>query len=995
MSVGARWLFAAVTVSVLQASTVSAQGTTGRVTGRVVETSSQGPLANVSVTVVGTTLGAYSRPDGGYLLPAVPAGAYKLRVARIGYVAKEVSINVVAGQATTADVSLDAVAAQLAGVVTVGYGTREARDRTGVVETVTEKTFNTGRIVSPEQLIQAKVPGVQVVDNNEPGGGISLRIRGASSINASSEPLFVVDGVPLQVGGGVSAGRNPLNFLNPADIESMSVLKDASATAIYGSRGSNGVVIITTKSGSQGTKVTYGSSYSNSRVAKEPTFLDAAQYRAAVAQYAPENVSKLGSASTNWREAVQRAAPGIEHNMAVSGGKDAMRYRLSLNYLDQDGVIQGTSASRIASNFNYSDRLFEDRLEVKTSLKGSRTSDEFTPGGVLGSATAFAPTQPLRNANGTFFQWADPLGANNPLSDLALISDRGNTFRSIGNIETRYRIPRLDGLSATVRAGYDFAQSTRTTFQPSTAQNQLERANGGRFDRNQPRQVNTVLEIFGNYARRVESMKSDLDLTAGYTYEESNGDYPSFYAENLSSDLLGPNGIPAARTQQNFFNVQESKLISTFARANYRINDRYLFEVGVRRDGSSRFGPGNQFGVFPSASAAWRVIDEPFLKDKLPFSDLKVRYSWGVNGNQSFGNYLFVSTYTPSGSQAQVQFGDTFVSTIRPSAVDPSIKWEETTSNNLGLDFGFKNNRFTGTIDYYKKTTNDLIFRVPVAAGTNLADRVTTNIGSMENTGLEIGLNARLIDPSREGAFSWEANVAAANNSNKLIKINTNAGNSNIILTGDISGGVGNQIQVLQPGKPINSFYVYRSKKGADGKPVGGDKEDKDLYEDLNGDGTINEKDREAFQSPAPKWIIGHTSNMAYRNFDLALTVRAYLGNYVYNNVASNLGNYALAKGNAPGAIHASVLDYGFTKAQYLSDVYVEDASFVRLDNITVGYNFRKLRGFENVRLFGTVQNVFTSSKYSGVDPLAGINGIDNNIYPLSRTFTTGLNIGF
>ena len=994
MFAGARWLLAAVTVSVLAAPTVSAQGT-GRITGRVVETSSQGPLTNVSVTVVGTTLGSYTRPDGNYVLQAVPAGAYKIRVARIGYEAKEVAVNVVADQTTTMDVSLDALAAQLAGVVTVGYGTREARDRTGVVETVTEKTFNTGRIMSPEQLIQAKVPGVQVVDNNEPGGGISLRIRGASSINASSEPLFVVDGVPLQVGGGVSAGRNPLNFLNPGDIESMSVLKDASATAIYGSRGSNGVVIITTKAGSQGTSVTYGTSFSNSVVARQPTFLNATQYRAAVAQYAPENVSRIGTADTDWRDAIQRTAPGQEHSMAVSGGKDAMRYRLSLNYLDQNGVIQGTTASRLSSNFNYSDRLFDGKLEVKTSLKGSRTSDDFTPGGVLGSATSFAPTQPVRNADGTFFQWTDPLGANNPISDLALISDRGTTFRSIGNVEAKYRIPRIDGLSATVRTGYDFAQSTRTTFQPSTAQNQLERNNGGRFDRNLPRQVNTVLELFSNYNRRLESLKGDLDLTAGYTYEESNGDYPSFYAEKLSSDLLGANGIPAAQLQQNFFNVQESKLISTFARANYTINDKYLFTASVRRDGSSRFGPGNQFGVFPSAAVAWRVIDESFIKDKTPLSDLKLRYSWGVNGNQSFGNYLFVSTYTPSGTQAQVQFGDEFVSTIRPSAVDPNIKWEQTTSNNVGVDFGLMKNRITGTIDYYSKKTDDLIFRVPVAAGTNLADRVTTNIGSMENTGLELGLNARVIEQSRDGAFSWDANLAVANNSNKLISINTSAGNSNIILTGDIAGGVGNQIQVLQPGKPINSFYVYRHKMGADGKPVGGDKEDLDLYEDLNGDGTINEKDREAFESPAPKWIIGHTSNMSYRNFDLAMTVRAYLGNYVYNNVASNLGNYALVRGNSPTAVHASVLDYGFTKAQYLSDVYVEDASFVRLDNITIGYNFRKVRGFENLRLFGTVQNVFTSSKYSGVDPLAGINGIDNNIYPLSRTFTTGINVGF
>jgi iron complex outermembrane receptor protein len=993
MFVGARWLLATVTAGVLAAQTVSAQGTTGRITGRVLETSSQGPLANVSVTVVGTTLGAYTRPDGGYLLPAVPAGSYKLRVARIGYAAKEVPVSVVADQASTVDVTLDALAAQLAGVVTIGYGTREARDRTGVVETVTEKAFNTGRVISPEQLIQAKVPGVQVIDNNEPGGGISLRIRGGTSINASNEPLFVVDGVPLQVGGGVSAGRNPLNFLNPGDIESISVLKDASATAIYGSRGANGVVLITTKAGSLGTKVEYGSSFSTSRVAKAPNFLDAAAYRAAVAQYAPENSGKLLSANTNWLDLIQRSASGQEHNLAVSGGKDAMRYRLSLNLLDQDGVLLGTTARRLSSSLNYSDRLFDNKLEVKTSLKASRNQDDFTPGGVLGSAIAMAPTQPVKNADGTYYQWADALGANNPISDLGQLSDKGTTFRSLANFEAKYRIPHIDGLAVTARAGYDFTQSSRTTFSPSTAQADVESGRGGRFDRNNPRQVNTLFEMFANYAKRFEGMKGDFDLTAGYTNEYSLGDYSSFFAQKLSTNLLGATGVPGAETQGNFLDTQESKLISFFGRANYTINDKYLLTASIRRDGSSRFGPGNQWGVFPSLAAAWRIIDESFIKDKTPFSDLKLRYSWGVNGNQAFGNYLFVSTYTTSNSQALIQFGNQYINMIRPSAVDPSIKWEQTTSNNVGLDFGFKNNRITGTIDYYVKDTKDLIFRVPVPAGTNLSNFVTTNIGSLQNKGYEIGINARVLEPAKVGGLSWDANLNFAANSNKVVKI-SGAG-SDAILTGGIAGGVGNTIQVLKPGYPVNSFFVYRHLNGADGKPVSGNKTDKELYQDINKDGNINQDDLVPYKSPAPKLIIGHTSSASYGNFDLALTARAYLGNYVYNNVSSNLGNYQAVKGAAPANLYADASKYGFTKPQYFSDVYVEDGSFLRLDNITLGYTVKNIRSVGSVRIFGTVQNVFTTSKYSGVDPLAGVNGIDNNLYPLSRTFTAGLNIGF
>ncbi len=993
MLAGARWLLAAVTISVLGAPVLSAQGTTGRISGRVVETSSQGPLANVSVTVVGTTLGAYTRPDGNYVLPAVPPGSYTLRVARIGYAAKEVTATVVADQTTTVDVSLDALAAQLAGVVTVGYGTREARDRTGVVETITEKTFNTGRVISPEQLIQSKVAGVQVIDNNEPGGGLAIRIRGGTSINASNEPLFVVDGVPLQVGGGVSAGRNPLNFLNPSDIESISVLKDASATAIYGSRGANGVVIVTTKRGILGTQFTYGSSYSNSTIAKSANLLNAADFRAAVAQYAPENSSKLGSASTDWLDAITRSAGGQVHDLAVAGGKDAMRYRLSLNYLGQDGIVDGTTTRRIGSSFNYSDRIFGDRFEVKTSLKASRNDDWFTPGGVLGSAIAMAPTQPILNTDGTYWQWTDPLGANNPLSDLALIRDQGSTFRSLGNFEGKYTVPMIDGLSVTARAGYDFAQSSRTTFSPSTSQQDIEQSRGGRFDRNNPRQVNVVFETFGNYARRLEDLKSDLDLTAGYTYEKSTGDYPSFFAQQLSTNLLGLNGVPGAQTQGNFLDIQESKLISGFARLNYTINDKYLLTASIRRDGSSRFGPGNQWGVFPSLAGAWRVIDEPFLKDKTPFSDLKLRYSWGVNGNQSFGNYLFVSTYSTSNGQALVQFGDQFINMIRPSAVDPAIKWEQTTSNNMGLDFGFMDNRVTGTVDYYVKDTKDLIFNIPVPAGTNLSNFVTTNVGSLQNKGLEVGLNARVFEPSREGGFSWDANLNFTSNSNKVVSI-SGAG-SDAILTGGISGGVGNTVQVLKPGFAVNSFFVFKHKVGADGKPVTGDKTDAELYEDTNNDGIVNFDDRVAYKNPAPRMIIGHTSNMAYGNFDLALTARAYLGNYVYNNVSSNLGNYQAIKGAAPANLYGGVAEFGFVKPQYFSDLYVEDASFLRLDNVTLGYTINQLRAVNSVRVFGTVQNVFTSTKYTGIDPLAGINGIDNNIYPLARTFTAGLNIGF
>jgi iron complex outermembrane receptor protein len=915
-----------------------------------------------------------------------------VRAKRIGFGADSARITIAGTETKTLDFALTARAFQVAGVTVTGYGTQNVRNITGSVKAVTTEEFNPGRIVSPEQLIQAKVPGVQVVDNNEPGGGISLRIRGGTSVNASNEPLFVIDGVPLNIGGGLSSGRNPLNFLNPADIKEVTVLKDASATAIYGSRGANGVVMITTRSGSSSEPAfSYGTSFSSSNVAATPNLLNAQQFRDIVTTNVPANVGLLGSANTNWVDQILRSAGGAEHNLAVSGVLDDMRYRLSLGLLNQDGILQGTNASRISGSATYSDVLLNDRLELRANFKGTRNKDLYTPGGVLGQAVNMDPTQaPI--TGGTYFQWPVALGTNNPIADLNQLSDEGVTFRSVGNVEAKWFFSEwVEGLSGSMRAGYDYSTSTRTFFSPSTAQQDIESGRNGRIDRNTPRQLNTVLEIFGNYNRELGFMESTLDLTGGYTYEEQAGDYASFWAEDLSTDLLGANGIPLAGESQNNLFVEDSKLISFFGRANWSIRDRYLFMASLRRDGSSRFGPENQWGLFPALSAAWRVSEEEWFAGRLNMSDLKVRLSWGVNGSQAFGNYLYVPTYTPSGAQATYQFGNQFVSTLRPSAVDPNIKWEETSSLNFGVDFGFLNDRITGTIDMYNKTTNDLIFSVPVAAGTAVGNFVTTNIGSMNNKGIEIGLSAVVLDGASNG-IRYEAQFAISSNRNEITSISADA--SDRILTGGIAGGVGSRVQVLQPGSPINSFYVYEHKKGANGKPVVSTN-DLDMYVDRNEDGIINQDDLRAYKDPAPRMIIGHTSNVSYGKWDFSATARAYLGAHVYNNVASNLGHLNGLLGATPSNRHASVLETPFVNPQYFSDIYVEDASFLRLDNISAAYTFRNILGARSVRLFGTIQNVFTTSKYSGADPLAGVNGIDNNLFPLSRTYTFGANLAF
>ncbi len=519
--------------------------------------------------------------------------------------------------------------------------------------------------------------------------------------------------------------------------------------------------------------------------------------------------------------------------------------------------------------------------------------------------------------------------------------------------------------------------------------------------------TNAGAESYLNFRKPLGSIPGTIDVTGGYSYGWSHGEYPWFRATGLSTNVLGGNGVTSAKLVTNFQDIQESKLASFFGRVNYNYNDRYLISASIRRDGSSRFGTGNQWGTFPAVSLGWRLSEESFLKGKV--QDLKLRASWAKTGNQAFGNYLQYSTYLLGDAQTQIQFGNGFVPTIRPSAVDPNIKWEATDAFDIGLDFSIIGNALTGTVDWYTKKTKDLIFTVPVAAGTNLSNFVTTNIGSMRNRGVELSLSARVKDGGRRG-FSWTADFTAARNSNRLVAINPAAGGVARILTGNVAGGVGTFIQVLQPGVPVNSFYVFEHKRGADGKPLyadntGLDSEGKfnntpdgtineqDLYVDQNGDQKINQDDRRPFHDPAPKWMLGHSSYIGYRNFDLSFTLRSYLGNYVYNNVASNLGTYAEVTRGAPYNLHSSVLETGFVNPQYLSDYYVEDASFLRMDNITVAYRFAYRN--QPVRVFATVQNAFTLTGYSGVDPTAGLVGLDNNIYPRARTVTAGLSLVF
>lgn len=982
---------------------------TGTVRGHVTSSDGATPIAGVTVSVTGHRTLTLS--DGSYVLTGVAAGSDSVRARIIGYAPQAKAFTLADGETATVDLSLTPQAVALSAVVVQGYGVQKAGDLANSSKQIGDSDFNPGVTVSPQDLIQGKVSGVQVVENNQPGAGFSIRIRGQASVNAGSEPLYVVDGVPLGASGagiGVSSGTsggdnstNPLNYLNPDDIESITILKDAAASAIYGSNASNGVVLITTKSGSGRPSVEYGGSFSTSSIIKTTPMLDAAQYRTAVTQHDAGALPSLASSTTDWMGLISRTGSGQAHNVSLNGAGATNNYRLSLGYTNQDGVLQASSTQRVSLGLNYTQRAYDDHLNIKANVAGSRTYDNFMPGGVLYNAAQMGPTQPVFDPTSVtgYYNWTTGnrlTQADNPLEVLNTSVDHATTYRSVGNVQARYdfsKISALQGLTGTVNLGYDVTAIDHVSFAANNTHLELK-GDSGSFFEEQPSQANTLLETYLDYQPPVSPGPGSFDFTGGYSYSNSNARYPTMFENALSTNLFTDNAIPTS-TRPIILNldVEQAKLISFFGRVGYNIEDKYLFSASLRRDGSSRFGPGNQWGNFPALSAGWRISQEPFFSGigGNAVTDLKLRASWGKTGNQAFGNYLFVPTYQACQSTAQAQFGSSFVCDYRPNAVDPNLKWESTGTFDLGADYVLFGSKFTGSFDFYNKHTDDLLFDVTIDPASNTSNHELTNIGSMKNVGFDFDLTARLLDaaPGSNG-LSWTASFNMNHNTNELLTINPHAVGTTTVLTGNIAGGVGSTVQVLEPGQPINSFYVCRQVYNA-GKPVDGhylNLAGADTAGCARGTNTVAEHD------PAPHWIFGLTNTMTFRHFDLSFSLRAWLGNYVYNNVASSLGNYnQLTAGSQPYNLSTSVLASGFQGQQLLSDYYVENGSFLRLDNVSVGYTFPW--GGRQMRLYAIVQNVFTITGYSGIDPTAGLSGIDNNIYPRARTFTGGLDVKF
>jgi len=974
--------FAAIALVALMVISLPTQAQDNSISGTVKD-SSGAPVPGATVLEKETQNGVITDFDGNYKLILSGDNA-TIVISFVGFATQEIEV----GSQATINIVLQEDIELLSEIVVIGYGSVEKKDVTGTVAKVNEEEFNKGIISSPEKLLTGKVAGLQIETAGDPGGGSSIRLRGIS-INGQN-PLFVVDGVPLSE-GGVTGGRNPLNFMNPADVESITVLKDASAAAIYGSRGANGVIIITTKNGTQGKlKVGYDGFYSISKFTKTVDMLTPSQYRDAIFDKAPQEIDNLGEASTNWVDEVLQIAQGQNHNLSFSGGKKATNYFVSFNYLDNNGVMRNTRNQSTSISVKLQQKLLNDNLILSLNSKNGFTKDQFSPN-VIGSALRFDPTRPVFDDSDPrfagYYQWSDALATANPVASQDLNDQNGNTFRTLSNLQLEYKLPFLDGLSLKANLGYDRNygeyHGVTSEFEKSNVIN-----NRGISVTDQTNLRTSFLsEYYANYKTIIASIDSKIDVVGGYSWQDFNSEFTQLSGDNATEidGVLVPTDTTATRPS-----TVENRLISFFGRASIDIKDKYLLTASLRRDGSTRFGEANRWGWFPSAAVAWRVINEDFASGLTGlFSELKFRVGYGVTGNQEIGNYLYNTFYKFGEPTAAYQFGNEFVNTLRPVGVDPDIQWEETVSTNFGLDAGMFDGRLNYSIEYYIKNVNDLLFRVAVPAGSNLSDQVLTNIGQVENTGFELTVNSVLFD--RED-FRWDLGFNVAINSNVVKKIDNNTdpnfGGYNV--TG-ISGDVGQTIQVLKAGEEAFAFKTYQQQYDESGKPIVGSL--LEMYSDVNADGQINELDLVIGESPNPKLLMGITSNMSYKSWELGFTLRANTGNYVYNNVASSNGYFEQLTDRVTNNIHISAYETGFKTRQLHSDYYIENAAFLKLDNITLGYNFDKVK-FGRIKAYVTAQNVFTLTGYSGVDPEI-FNGVDNNLYPRSSTIILGINASF
>jgi iron complex outermembrane receptor protein len=962
------------------------------ITGTVTDSQSGDPLIGATVSLKSDrTKAAATDVNGKFTINAVQGQV--LVFSYVGYVAQEVTV----GTGTTLSVKLVSTTETLAGVVVIGYGTQKKSDATGSVTAIGSKDFNRGTIASPQELLIGKAAGVQITTGGgAPGEGATIRIRGGSSMSASNDPLIVVDGIPLD-NNGVAGMGNFLNTINPNDIESFTILKDASATAIFGSRASNGVIIITTKKGVAGSKlkISYDGKASFSVVPNQVPVLGADEFRSVYNEQYKDNpaaLAVLGTANTDWQKEIFNNSFGHDHNLSATGSVKSMPYRVSLGYSNLDGILKTSNLERYTGAISLNPTFFDNHLKINVNVKAMKEKSRFANQGAIGSAVGFDPTQPVYSGNnnyGGYFEWLQANGnpiniaTNNPLGMLETHHDISDVNRMIGNFQVDYKFHFLPELRANLNIATDRSASDGSIKVPDFARhawaiNGDGKSIGGNYAIYDQQKKNDLLDFYLNYVKEMGSSK--VDFMAGYSWQHfwRKG---SYWQTNEAQNKLLTN------THYN----TENYLVSFFGRLNYSLMDKYLLTLTLRDDGSSRFSKANRWGLFPSAAFAWKIKEESFLKNVEAVSDLKLRLGYGITGQQDIysGDYPYLARYTFGQPTAAYQFGDQFINTLRPEGYDANLRWEKTTTYNIGLDYGFANNRITGTVEYYYRPTTDLINTIPVPAGTNLTNQILTNVGDLVNKGVEFAILGRIISTEN---MAWEVGYNVSFNKNEITRLTaTDDPNYKGVFVGGIGGGVGNTIQIHTVGYPVNSFYIYEQVYDNAGKPIEG------LYVDRNGDGKISELDKYQYHKPAPDVFMGINSRFSYKNWDLSFSGRVSLGNYVYNNVNSGNGVSAYmynGVGYATNVVSDAVYT-GWSSPRYWSDYYIEDASFFRMDNINLGYQFKNVASSKmNLYVSLTAQNAFVISKYKGLDPEV-FNGIDNNFYPRPRIFLLGLKLDF
>ncbi|GAA4126566.1 TonB-dependent receptor [Flavobacterium chungbukense] len=967
--------------------------------GTVTDLATGQPIPGVNVNVQGAPGGTSTDFDGKFQLPNLKNGD-KILVSFIGYKTSTIVFN---GQKSLT-VSLEEDTNQLKEVVVqVGYGTVKKKDATGSVSQISAKEFNKGINVTPESLIGGRIAGVNVVGGGAPGAKADIRIRGGSSLSASNDPLIILDGLPLS--NAVPSGATSiLSTIDPNDIESFTVLKDASAAAIYGSRAANGVIVITTKKGTKGgVKVNFSSQVGVNTIANTVDVLSADQFRTFVNEKGTDAQKALmGTANTNWQNEIFNTALTTNNNISVSGALfNKLPVRLSVGNVNNPGILRNTSFERTTTSISLNPVLFDNHLKIDISGNLSFSKNQFQDeDAVIGSAISFDPTQSPYQAGsryGGYFEWLEPNGniallpAKNPVARLNQEDKRSKSTRKWGNISLDYKFHFFEDLRIVAEAGIDRfdssgynRQSTESIlgFQPVPFSS-AGYVNLGNYDTYTDDLQNKNLNTYFVYTKNLGKLK--LDATAGYNYQ-------LFQKEKYQSGALTQ---PVETRNEDVITDPDINLQSYFGRLNLGWDSKYLLTLNYRRDGTSRFSEENRWGNFMGGAFAWNIAEESFLKDNETLSTLKLRVGYGTTGQQDISaQYDYLRRVTLGTVSTQYVFNGVVYRTARPEGYNQNIKWEELAEMNVGVDFGFLQDRITGSVNYFDKKSTDLLADVLVPDGANLRNQGFNNIGNLRTKGLEFSLQSDVV---KNDNLTWNVAVNATYLDQKIESLGQTVEGFQGYEVGDnIKGGNGNKVLINTVGFAPNSFFVYEQLYDANKKPIAG------AYVDRNGDGKIDANDRYRYKKPTADYTFGLFSTLNYKKFDFTMNWRASLGNYIFDNVNSNMGysDAALRRQTDLSNVSSDYLNTGFTfedngTQRYLSNYYVKDASFIKLDNVTLGYTLDKsLLKDVSLRFSAGVQNVFVLTKYDGLDP-EKFNGIDGNVYPRARTYLFGVNASF